>query len=735
MRVLDWLAALFLFLLIREWLLPLPVLTDTGDLTSFYLLAGGVLLCDLFIASRLLAALLKLAGIGYLLHSGFFVTPLFDTRWLSELAERLVRDVPLIFQQNWLEMSPITRNLLFDLMLVLIVSLLFFLIVELRQGLWFVILTEGYLATLDTFLPYEADGAVIRSLVVGFLLLATIHFASVAAAAHAPVRGKMGVWRMLLAPAMIICLTVGVAYAGPKKEPSWPDPVPFLTGQSGNLPGGGVSKVGYDDNDEQLGRPFIQDNQVVFRAATTANYYWRGDSKDVYTGHGWVKGDVEYEAILNPREHTWENMLFKGLETEKVEAQIIFEEGQMFSTLFYPGQVTKLEQLWPRRSILVQDSEYQSLEAHRVVRDSREQTEAAGVITTVPVHISRYQLTAEAPILSEKALVHAGEAYPDSIRQRYLQLPDTLPQRVIDLAREVTRSADTPYEKVRAVGMYLRYGNRYQYETEDVPQVLPDQDFVDQFLFESKRGYCDHFSTAMAVLLRASGVPTRWVKGFAPGEEVEVDADSGMKLVEVRNRDAHSWVEVYFPNHGWIPFEATATFTSPLRINYDLETDLGDNPIAPSAPDTPDRNFEQNRLEELEELSTVGGSGGVSFSWTLLLVPLTVLAAVAASVWLLRRRLLVWWLKRKLDTYGEPHFRTKYGTLLLLYEQVLGARQAGETLREYVQRLHVSRDVRQDLWLVTQLYERMLYGYREIEEKWRKAAAKMIERLAQQLKP
>ncbi|WP_126425079.1 DUF4129 domain-containing transglutaminase family protein [Brevibacillus marinus] len=729
----SWLAALFLFLLIREWLIPLPVLTDTGELTSFYLVVGSVLLLDLLFASRLLTSVLKLAGVGYLIHSSFFVTPLFDTRWLSELSSRLVRDVPLIFQQSWLEMSPISRNLLFDLLLVVIVSLLSYLILELRQGLWFVCLTEAYLSTLDTFLPYEADGAVIRALVAGFLLLATIHFASVASAANVAAKNKLSAWRILLAPAMIICLTVGVAYAGPKKAPSWPDPVPFLTGQSGAMPGGGISKVGYDDNDEQLGGPFVQDDRVVFRAATNGMYYWRGDSKDVYTGHGWVKQKPDYQAILNPRQHTWENLLFKGLETEQVESQVLFEEGQTFSTVFYPGQVTELRQLWPRRSILVQDSEYVSLEVHEAVRDARQQVEADGVITTLPVNISRYQLTAEVPILSEKALVHAGEEYPDSIRQRYLQLPDSLPQRVIELAREVTQSADTPYEKVRAVEMHLRYSSRYQYETEDVPVVRPDQDFVDQFLFESKRGYCDHFSTAMVVMLRASGVPARWVKGFAPGEEVDTDGER--KLVEVRSRDAHSWVEVYFPNYGWLPFEATATFTSPLRVHYDLETPSGQTPTAPSEVDTPERGPDESRLEELDEQPMSSDSGGYQFSWKLLIVPLAVLAAAAAGVWLFRRRLLVWWLRRKLDAYGEPQFREKYGTLLLLYEQVLGARQAGETLREYVRRLHVSQDVRQDLWFLTQLYERMLYGYREVEEKWRGAAAKMIKRLSQQLKP
>ncbi|UFJ40974.1 DUF3488 and transglutaminase-like domain-containing protein [Brevibacillus humidisoli] len=730
-KVYDWIAALFLFLLLREWLLPLTGLTDTADLTPFYLVVGGVLLLDLLIASRLLTGMVKAAGVLYLIYSTYFVTPLFDTTWLYELYVRMMHDLPLVIQQNWLEMSPITRNLLFDLLLAAIVSLLSYLILELRQGLWFVFLTEAYLATLDTFMPYQADGAVIRALVAGFLLLSTIHFASVAAAANATTKSRMGYWRTLIAPLMIICLTVGVAYAGPKKEPSWPDPVPFLTGQNGTLPGG-MSKVGYDNNDEELGGPFVQDDRLVFRAATTGKYYWRGDSKDVYTGRGWVKQQPGYEAIMQPEQHVWESMLFKGLETEKISAHISFENSQRYSTIFYPGQLTQLPALSPQRTIVVQDTQYQSLEAHEAVSDRERSERSGGVITTLPVNVSRYQLTAEAPILSEKALVNAGEEYPSSIRQRYLQLPDQLPPRVMELAEEITKSAPTPYEKVRAVEQYLRYGGRYQYETEDVPVVQPGDDFVDQFLFESMRGYCDHFSTAMAVLLRASGVPTRWVKGFAPGEEVETNGNT--KLIEVRNQDAHSWVEVYFPNYGWIPFEATATFVSPLRVNYDLVTESGQQTVAPPVVNTPDRGPDESRLREMDEQPT-GSSGGIRITWQMVLVPLAVLAVIVAAAWLYRRRLFVWWLQRKLDTYGESRFREKYGTLLLLYERVMMPRQDGETLREYVKRLHLPGDVRQDLWFLTQLYERMLYGFKEVEEKWRQQAVKTIKRLSQQLKP
>ncbi|MBO8164715.1 MAG: transglutaminase domain-containing protein [Brevibacillus sp.] len=728
-KVHDWAAALLLFFLVREWLLPLAALTDTAVLTPFYLVTAGVLLLDLLVSSRLLTMIAKVAGVFSLIYASYFVTPFFDTAWLYEIYERLMRDLPLVFQQNWLEMSPITRNLLFDLLLVAVVSLLSYLVLEQRQALWFVFMTEAYLATLDTFMPYEADGAIIRALIAGFLLLSATHFAAVEAAASASAKSRIAYWRTLVAPLMIICLTVGVAYAGPKKEPSWPDPVPFLTGKSGSLPGG-ISKVGYDNNDEQLGGPFVQDERLVFRAATTGKHYWRGDSKDVYTGRGWVKHQSSYEAIMEPTRHTWENMLFMGLETEQIKAQVRFEETQQYSTIFFPGQLKSLPALMPRRSIVVQDAQYQNLEVHEALRE--EQKLSDGVITTLPVAASGYQLVAEAPILSEKALVNAGQQYPDTIRQRYLQLPESLPPRVISLAEEVTRSADTPYEKVRAVERYLRYSGKYQYETEDVPVVQPGEDFVDQFLFESLRGYCDHFSTAMTVMLRAAGVPARWVKGFTQG--IVVDADGEIKIVEVRNKDAHSWVEVFFPNYGWIPFEATASFTSPLRVRYDLVTSSEQQPVVPPAAETPDRDSDESRLHELDELAG-DGSSSFRFTWSILLWLLIPLMVAGAVLWLYRRRLLVWWLQRRIDACGNERFAEKYGALLLLYERMVMPRKEGETLREYVKRLRVSGEVRQDLWFLTQLYERVLYGYKDLEEKWRQSADKIMERLVRHLKP
>lgn len=104
---------------------------------------------------------------------------------------------------------------------------------------------------------------------------------------------------------------------------------------------------------------------------------------------------------------------------------------------------------------------------------------------------------------------------PAAIRRTYLQLPTTLPGRVQALAKDIIQGSETRYDAVQAVKTYLADHAEYTLDTRMPPRGT---DFVDDFLFVTRQGYCNHFSTAMIVLLRAEGIPARWVKGFGPGK-------------------------------------------------------------------------------------------------------------------------------------------------------------------------------------------------------------------------
>ncbi len=163
----------------------------------------------------------------------------------------------------------------------------------------------------------------------------------------------------------------------------------------------------------------------------------------------------------------------------------------------------------------------------------------------------RYEATSAMPQIPVEALRAASTEYPQPVRDLYLQLPQIDP-RISALAEQITSDARTPYDQARAIELYLR--SRYDY-TLDLSGP-PATDPLAYFLFDRRAGHCEYFAAAMTVMLRTVGVPARYVNGFLPG----VYNDLGENYI-VRARDAHSWVEVLFPGHGWLAFDPTPPST------------------------------------------------------------------------------------------------------------------------------------------------------------------------------
>ena len=141
----------------------------------------------------------------------------------------------------------------------------------------------------------------------------------------------------------------------------------------------------------------------------------------------------------------------------------------------------------------------------------------------------------------------AGTGYPDNVRESYLQLPPLDP-RIPKLAQIITAQAATPVDKAIAIEGYLR--SRYAYTLDLAGR--PGKDPLAYFLFQKRAGHCEYFASAMAVMLRTLGIPSREVNGFLPGEYNALGGD-----YIVRASDAHSWVEAYFPGSGWVVFDPT----------------------------------------------------------------------------------------------------------------------------------------------------------------------------------
>ncbi len=165
----------------------------------------------------------------------------------------------------------------------------------------------------------------------------------------------------------------------------------------------------------------------------------------------------------------------------------------------------------------------------------------------IPVSRIQYSVASRLHRVTPHELQQSSFAYPEPVSQQYLNLPEINP-RIAELARSVAAESLTLHEKIKAIEAHLMFGYEYSLEVSPDPDLTP----MDDFFFGQRKGYCEHFATAMVLMLRTLGIPSRLVTGFLPDEWNEF---GGYYIV--RQRDAHAWVEVYFPSAGWVTFDPT----------------------------------------------------------------------------------------------------------------------------------------------------------------------------------
>jgi transglutaminase-like putative cysteine protease len=255
------------------------------------------------------------------------------------------------------------------------------------------------------------------------------------------------------------------------------------------------------------------------------HYYWRGLTYDQYIGRGWAARDsvnIDYKP--------GENTLSSWPETYQIIRQKV-EIIEDLNGLFYSAGIP-----------LSADQDFEV--AWRVQNTNQDTFDIFGAT----IDSNSYTADSLQPRASSDELQGTRQEYPIWIQNRYLGLPDSIPERVIALARDITATEPTPYDRAIAIETFLR---RFPY-TLDLPQPPLDRDITDYFLFSAQRGYCDYYATAMVVLSRAAGVPARLVTGYVGGHY-----DENLDAILVTANLAHTWVEIYFPDYGWIIFEPT----------------------------------------------------------------------------------------------------------------------------------------------------------------------------------
>jgi transglutaminase-like putative cysteine protease len=257
--------------------------------------------------------------------------------------------------------------------------------------------------------------------------------------------------------------------------------------------------------------------EVRFRVESDRETYWQVGAYDRYTGDGWVRtgGTSNYNG--------------GRLQGPPGEARTIDQEYTLLD------DVSVLPTAW--QPVRLSGSPVESAQITSESGFTADGTVAAN---------TSYTVRSRVPVSDAERLRTAGDDYPAEIEERYTRIPSSTPDRLAERTSTITANADNAYDTARVVERWLENNKNYSLDVE-----RPESNMADEFVFEMEAGYCTYFATAMVTMLRSQGIPARFVVGYTPGERVSEDE------WVVRGLNAHAWVQVYFPDVGWVRFDPT----------------------------------------------------------------------------------------------------------------------------------------------------------------------------------
>lgn len=494
--------------------------------------------------------------------------------------------------------------------------------------------------------------------------------------------------------------------------------------------GGATGYVGFSDTVTlgDIGR-LQQNTRLVMRvriddsqAERNRDLLWRGVALDMFDGYKWTKSTRGTEVYRGTEKAFFQLGTTEGL--ERLTTQTFFIEPIDTPVLFVAPRAVALQGALPfvardREGAITTRWHPQERITYRAYSDT--------------VEVSLDVLRADALNPRRAATMSAA-----STSGRYLQLPDELDPRVGALAREVinNRGAVNRYDAAHAVEAYLRGSYGYTLEMR-----AGGTDPLADFLFRVRAGHCEYFSTAMAIMLRSQGIATRVVNGFQTGEY-----NDAADVYTVRQSDAHSWVEVYFPiSDSWVSFDPTPAAGRPggaatggLRaqlnkyaealellwiqyvVAYDkqeqrsLVTSMRGRLFSYSQTVAQAANNFKSKLREWwqrQPASTVGlGRGDLPTHYMLPVLLALIITTIALFIVGRRRGL---WARRGRQVLGEP---AEQNSAVAFYERMLQAlkergmrRAADQTPLEFALATQMSEALN-----ITRAYHRVRYGARPL---------------------
>jgi transglutaminase-like putative cysteine protease len=311
------------------------------------------------------------------------------------------------------------------------------------------------------------------------------------------------------------------------------------------------------------------DTEVHFEVESSNSAYWRTGTYDSYTGTGWER-DTTTTAYEGPID-------YDGLSGEELVYEVEFmKSASSLPTAWRPVSVSGIDGL----SV----TETGSIQTDGTVEPG---TSFSGV--------------SRKPEQDVDVLRTAGQDYPTEIRERYTQLPRDTPLRVTEFTEDLTANDDNAYDTAMTIQNWLRSNKGYSLQADEQSEHI-----ADTFIFDMQEGYCEYFATAMTTMLRSQDIPARYTVGYTTGQEVSENR------YQVRGMNAHAWVEVYFPDIGWVRFDPTPG-DSRLQTQEDiLESEQPELEYNITEPGSPGEEFEPGQINDVtdDDPDTDNGADG-----------------------------------------------------------------------------------------------------------------------------
>ncbi|MEP5567007.1 MAG: DUF3488 and transglutaminase-like domain-containing protein [Halioglobus sp.] len=288
---------------------------------------------------------------------------------------------------------------------------------------------------------------------------------------------------------------------------------------------------------------------------------------------GEVAFRVEFSGDIPPQSELY----WRGLVMSRLQ------QGTWSALNFYEAPASERRQNEPERvgdplrySIILEPTQQRWLYALRYARSTD-----SGIMTSSDFRLFK-------PIVIEDDYLYQVRSWPEAQleislsewrRKTELSLPGTDNPRARALAEQFAAEAQSPADIVDRV---LEHFNSQPFVYTLQPPLLPERDAMDAFLFDTRRGFCEHYASSFVIMMRAAGVPARVVAGYQGGEVNPVN-----RTVIVHQFDAHAWAEVWLEGEGWVRVDPTAA-VAPERIELGLEealaeegSFLADSPLSP----------------------------------------------------------------------------------------------------------------------------------------------------------